>query len=221
MKDMKTIFVVEDDLSIVQSLKTYFKDRYQVIGVTNFRAVQQEITEAGADVVLMDITLPYFNGYYWTTELRKKSNIPLIFISSANEEMNAIMALNMGADDFIAKPFSLSILEAKISALLRRTQDFASTDLVFEDYCLSADGELRRGLDKISLTPTENKILHSLLSKQGQLVTKEKLLEKLWENEDFIDQNTLNVNMTRLRKKLRQLDFDRIHTIRGVGFLVQ
>ncbi|MDQ0221786.1 DNA-binding response OmpR family regulator [Streptococcus moroccensis] len=218
---MKTIFVVEDDLSIVQSLKTYFKDRYQVIGVTNFRAVQQEITEAGADVVLMDITLPYFNGYYWTTELRKKSNIPLIFISSANEEMNAIMALNMGADDFIAKPFSLSVLEAKITALLRRSQDYATGDLVFEDYCLTLDGEFSRGLDKIILTPTENKILHSLLSKQGQLVTKEKLLEKLWENEDFIDQNTLNVNMTRLRKKLRQLDFDRIHTIRGVGFLVQ
>ncbi|WP_303973683.1 response regulator transcription factor [Streptococcus merionis] len=221
MKKMKTIFVVEDDVSIVDSMRIYFKDRYQVVSVQNFRSVQQEIAEVAPDVVLMDITLPYFNGFYWTTELRKTSRLPLIFISSANDEMNAVMALNMGADDFIAKPFSLSILEAKIAALLRRSQDYVPTDLVYGDYHLSPEGEFSLGIEKVQLSPTENKILHILLQQQGQLVTKEQLLDKLWENDDFIDQNTLNVNMTRLRKKLRQLDFDRIHTIRGVGFLVQ
>ncbi|MGT2911091.1 response regulator transcription factor [Streptococcus cameli] len=221
MNEQKKLFLVEDDPLIVSSLKTYFQDRYQVESVQNFRAVQQEIAEVAPDIVLMDITLPYFNGFYWTTELRKHSSVPLIFISSANEEMNAIMALNMGADDFIAKPFSLSILEAKIAALLRRSQDYSSNDLVLDQFRLSGDGEFTDGVESIQLTPTENKIFHILMQEQGKLVTKERLLEKLWENEDFIDQNTLNVNMTRLRKKLRSLQFDRIHTIRGVGFLIQ
>ncbi|MET3557844.1 DNA-binding response OmpR family regulator [Streptococcus rupicaprae] len=217
---MKTIFVVEDDPVIVQSLKDHFKASYQFVSVLNFRSVKQEIEEAAPDLILMDITLPYFNGFYWTTEIRKFTKVPIVFISSANEEMNAIMALNMGADDFIAKPFSLSVLEAKIAAFLRRSQDYTETELVVGAYRLSLDGDFSGPEGRVQLSPTENKILHILLSQKGQLVSKEKLLDKLWENDDFIDQNTLNVNMTRLRKKLRQVAFEEIHTIRGVGFLI-
>lgn len=135
--------------------------------------------------------------------------------------MNTIMALNMGADDFISKPFSLSILEAKIAAFLRRSQDYGQEMLTYGDFSLSLDGEFKSPNGAIQLSPTENKILHILLAQPGQLVSKEKLLDKLWQSEDFIDQNTLNVNMTRLRKKLRQIGFEGIHTIRGAGFLIQ
>lgn len=216
------IYIVEDDETIVQLLTSHLSQQYQVSSVSNFRAVSQEVAEWQPDVVLMDISLPYFNGFYWTTEIRKSMTMPIIFISSSDDEMNAVMAMNMGGDDFISKPFSLALLDAKIAAFLRRVQQFTQLpQLALDDYQLAMDGRFSRGTDSIQLSPTETKILTTLLQHQGQVVTKEKLLEQLWENEEFIDQNTLNVNMTRLRKKVSELDFERIHTIRGVGYLVQ
>ncbi|MGT2950237.1 DNA-binding response regulator [Streptococcus cuniculi] len=216
------IYIVEDDETIVQLLTTHLSQQYQVKSVRNFRAVSQEVAEWQPDVVLMDISLPYFNGFYWTTEIRKTMTMPILFISSSDDEMNAVMAMNMGGDDFISKPFSLALLDAKIAAFLRRIQQFTqTTQLVLDDYQLSVDGRLSHGENQIQLSPTETKILTTLMQSQGQVVTKEKLLEQLWENEEFIDQNTLNVNMTRLRKKVSELGFDRIHTIRGVGYVVQ
>ena len=147
--------------------------------------------------------------------------LPIIFISSSDDEMDMVMALNMGGDDFISKPFSLPLLDAKIQAFLRRAQLFTSDDFHLGDFTLSREGVLSNGSGQVSLSPTENKILIILLSHQNQVVSKEELLEKLWENENFIDQNTLSVNMTRLRKKVSPLGFEHIHTVRGVGYLLK
>lgn len=169
----------------------------------------------------MDIGLPYFNGFYWTSEIRKSLTVPIIFISSSNDDMDAVMALNMGGDDFISKPFSLMILEAKIAALLRRSHQFASDDLQIGGYHLSLDGIFKNQEETVTLSPTETKILAFLISRKEQVVSKEDILQRLWENDNFIDHNTLNVNMTRLRKKLQTIGFNRIHTVRGVGYLIK
>ncbi|MDG3131929.1 response regulator transcription factor [Streptococcus suis] len=216
------IYIVEDDEMIVQLLRHHLEKTYQVTSVQNFRAVSQEVAEFQPDLILMDISLPYYNGFYWTTEIRKTMTMPIIFISSSDDEMNAVMAMNMGGDDFVSKPFSLGILDAKIAAFLRRVNQFSQpTQLEIDDYKLNLDGRFTNQSTHIQLSPTETKILTLLLQNQGQIVSKETLLEKLWENEEFIDQNTLNVNMTRLRKKITEIGFHRIHTVRGVGYIVK
>lgn len=215
------IFIVEDDETIVSLLKDHLNPDYQVHSVSNFRAVKQEIEEVNPDLILMDITLPYFNGFYWTTEIRKTSTVPIIFISSSNDEMNAVMALNMGGDDYISKPFSIGLLDAKIGAFLRRFHQFTSDELTFKDFMLSRDGVLSSSSDHIQLSPTENKILALLFSHKEEVVGKDLILEQLWESDEFIDQNTLNVNMARLRKKIASLGFDYIHTVRGIGYLLK
>ncbi|HFH6843055.1 TPA: winged helix-turn-helix domain-containing protein [Streptococcus agalactiae] len=215
------IYIVEDDMTIVSLLKDHLSARYHVSSVSNFRDVKQEIIAFQPDLILMDITLPYFNGFYWTAELRKFLTIPIIFISSSNDEMDMVMALNMGGDDFISKPFSLAVLDAKLTAILRRSQQFIQQELTFGGFTLTREGLLSSQDKEVILSPTENKILSILLMHPKQVVSKESLLEKLWENDSFIDQNTLNVNMTRLRKKIVPIGFDYIHTVRGVGYLLQ
>lgn len=220
--EKEKIFIVEDDAMIVQLLKGHLSTTYHVESVANFRTVSQEIAMAQPDLVLMDISLPYYNGFYWTTEIRKSMTMPIIFISSSDDELNAVMAMNMGGDDYVTKPFSLNILDAKIAAFLRRVNQFnVKTELRMDSFQLSLDGRFSKGASHIQLSPTETKILAVLLERQEQIVRKEEILEKLWENEEFIDQNTLNVNMTRLRKKVNELGFDRIHTVRGVGYVVK
>lgn len=215
------VFIVEDDETIVSLLKGHLGQTYQVFSASNFRAVKQEVEDVKPDLILMDITLPYFNGYYWTTEIRKTSTVPIIFISSSDDEMNMVMALDMGGDDYIAKPFSVSLLDAKIAAFLRRAHQFTSEELIFKNFQLSRDGVLASATGQIQLSPTENKILALLFFHKDQVVSKDIILEKLWESDEFIDQNTLNVNMTRLRKKVVGLGFDHIHTVRGVGYLLK
>lgn len=215
------IYIVEDDMTIVSLLKDHLSASYHVSSVSNFRDVKQEIIAFQPDLILMDITLPYFNGFYWTAELRKFLTIPIIFISSSNDEMDMVMALNMGGDDFISKPFSLAVLDAKLTAILRRSQQFIQQELTFGGFTLTREGLLSSQDKEVILSPTENKILSILLMNPKQVVSKESLLEKLWENDSFIDQNTLNVNMTRLRKKIVPIGFDYIHTVRGVGYLLQ
>ncbi|HEO8082422.1 TPA: winged helix-turn-helix domain-containing protein [Streptococcus agalactiae] len=202
-------------------IKDHLSASYHVSSVSNFRDVKQEIIAFQPDLILMDITLPYFNGFYWTAELRKFLTIPIIFISSSNDEMDMVMALNMGGDDFISKPFSLAVLDAKLTAILRRSQQFIQQELTFGGFTLTREGLLSSQDKEVILSPTENKILSILLMHPKQVVSKESLLEKLWENDSFIDQNTLNVNMTRLRKKIVPIGFDYIHTVRGVGYLLQ
>lgn len=215
------IYIVEDDMTIVSLLKDHLSASYHASSVSNFRDVKQEIIAFQPDLILMDITLPYFNGFYWTAELRKFLTIPIIFISSSNDEMDMVMALNMGGDDFISKPFSLAVLDAKLTAILRRSQQFIQQELTFGGFTLTREGLLSSQDKEVILSPTENKILSILLMHPKQVVSKESLLEKLWENDSFIDQNTLNVNMTRLRKKIVPIGFDYIHTVRGVGYLLQ
>lgn len=215
------IYIVEDDMTIMSLLKDHLSASYHVSSVSNFRDVKQEIIAFQPDLILMDITLPYFNGFYWTAELRKFLTIPIIFISSSNDEMDMVMALNMGGDDFISKPFSLAVLDAKLTAILRRSQQFIQQELTFGGFTLTREGLLSSQDKEVILSPTENKILSILLMHPKQVVSKESLLEKLWENDSFIDQNTLNVNMTRLRKKIVPIGFDYIHTVRGVGYLLQ
>lgn len=221
MKIHQKIFIIEDDSTIKNMLTQHLSQNYLVASVLNFRDIKREVTDFAPDLILMDITLPYYNGFYWTTEIRKELTVPIIFISSSSDEMDAVMALNMGGDDFISKPFSLTILNAKISAFLRRAQQFTKSDLTFQDFTLMFDGNLVKGEEQIALSPTEHKILALLFSKQGQVVTKEEILTNLWENDQFIDQNTLNVNMTRLRKRVGELGMDNIHTVRGVGYVLK
>lgn len=220
-QDQGKIYIVEDDMTIVSLLKGHLSASYHVSSVSNFRDVKQEIIAFQPDLILMDITLPYFNGFHWTAELRKFLTIPIIFISSSNDEMDMVMALNMGGDDFISKPFSLAVLDAKLTAILRRSQQFIQQELTFGGFTLTREGLLSSQDKEVILSPTENKILSILLMHPKQVVSKESLLEKLWENDSFIDQNTLNVNMTRLRKKIVPIGFDYIHTVRGVGYLLQ
>ena len=220
MKQEK-IFIIEDDQTIVDLLTNHLRQSYTVYRVNNFRDIRNEVETIKPDLILMDITLPYFNGFYWTTEIRKTSTVPILFISSSDDEMDTVMALDMGGDDFISKPFSLTILDAKIAAFLRRSQKFTTDDFQLDEFTLNRDGVLSNGYDQVSLSPTENKILTILFTHQDQVVSKEELLEKLWEDENFIDQNTLSVNITRLRRKIIPLGFDRVHTVRGVGYLLK
>ncbi|MDN6070846.1 MAG: response regulator transcription factor [Lactococcus plantarum] len=214
------VFIVEDDATIVKLLRNRLQEEFKVAAADNFRAVVSEISEYAPDLILMDITLPYFNGFYWTTEIRKTSQVPIIFISSATDEMNAVMAMNMGADDFISKPFSVEVLIAKINALLRRTK-LQTDQILFEKFKLDLTGIFSDGQNEVTLTRTETIILKLLLEQAGSVVEKQVILKKLWESDDYIDANTLNVNMSRLRKKLSPLHFDAIHTIRGVGYVVK
>lgn len=221
MKTLKKLFIIEDDATIKNMLMQHLAQEYLIASVLNFRDIKREVMDFAPDLILMDITLPYYNGFYWTTEIRKDLTVPIIFISSSSDEMDAVMALNMGGDDFISKPFSLTILDAKIAAFLRRANQFAKSDLTFQAFTLTFDGNLATSQDQIALSPTEHKILALLFSKQGQVVTKEEILTHLWENDQFIDQNTLNVNMTRLRKRIGELGMDHIHTVRGVGYVLK
>lgn len=218
---MAKIFIVEDDESIVKAVKLALKNDFQVRSVSNFRAVKQEILEFEADLVLMDIGLPFYSGFYWTNELRKLSQIPIIFISSASDDMNQVTAMNQGADDFVAKPFSLDILTAKIKALLRRTYAFTKVDrLEFADFSLIENTLVNsQSQAEVELTNSEKKILSLLFRASGKVVTKETILQELWQTEEFIDANTLNVKMTRLRKKLTEIEFDQhLMTKRGEGY---
>jgi len=215
---MTKIFIVEDDAAIVKQLRSALTE-YTVVSVQNFRCVTKEIQEAMPDLILMDITLPYFNGFYWTTEIRKDSTTPILFLSSADDEMNQVMAMNMGADDYVTKPFSVELLKAKINALLRRTYNFSQTKLTFNGFILEGT-ELKRGQDKADLTPTEAKLLRTLFEQPNQTVSKDVLLAKLWESDDYIDANALQVNIARMRKKLNTIGFDYIGTVRGVGYVL-
>lgn len=221
MMKQEKIFIIEDDQTIVDLLTNHLRQSYTVYRVNNFRDIRNEVETIKPDLILMDITLPYFNGFYWTTEIRKTSTVPILFISSSNDEMDTVMALDMGGDDFISKPFSLTILDAKIAVFLRRSQQFTTDDFQLDEFTLNRDGVLSNGHEQVTLSPTENKILTILFTHQDQVVSKEELLEKLWEDENFIDQNTLSVNITRLRRKIIPLGFDRVHTVRGVGYLLK
>lgn len=224
---MQKIFIVEDEPQIVEIVsKALTSWNFDVFSVTDFQKVEKEVKEVKPDLVLMDIHLPFYNGFHWTKEIRKTSTVPIIFISSASDSMNMVIAMNMGADDFVSKPFDLQVLVVKIQALLRRTYSFDKIEkingLTFLDYTLDIeDGTLLFEGEKVYLSKNEVKILSLLIQHARELVLKETIMEKLWEDESFIDSNTLSVNMTRLRKKLLDIGFSKyIQTIKGRGYLL-
>ena len=191
----------------------------------DFTNVLKEFAEFQPHIVLLDITLPFFNGYHWCSEIRKISQVPIIFISSAADNMNIVMAMNMGADDFIPKPFDQSVLMAKLQALLRRAYNFSQGSPVIE-HCgailNTGDNTLTYKEEKINLTKNEYRILLSLMENRGKVVSREKLMERLWETDLFVDENTLTVNVNRLRKKLDAADLeDFIRTKHGVGYIIE
>ncbi len=223
---MYTVFIVEDDRSIAQAVeKQAALWGMNAVTVKDYRAVLSEFTAADPQLVLLDISLPFFDGYYWCSEIRKLSKVPIIFISSASDSMNIIMAMNLGADDFIAKPFDLSVLLAKIQALLRRTYDFSGSVPLIEHrgaILNTGDGSLSYNGSAIPLTPNEYRILLCLLESRGNVVSRERLMERLWNTDSFVDENTLTVNVNRLRKKLDAAGLSGfISTRHGVGYIVE
>ena len=192
--------------------------------VSDFQNVMAEFAAYDPHLVLMDISLPFYNGYHWCAELRKSSRVPVIFLSSASDAMNIVMAMNMGADDFIAKPFDQDVLIAKIQALLRRAYDFAAPAPVLEHRGArlnTGDGTLTCQNGQIALTKNEYRILFTLMSNKGRVVSRERLMEALWKTDAFVDENTLTVNVNRLRRKQDAAGLENlIETKFGVGYLI-
>lgn len=224
MSKMK-LFIVEDDFVIAESLGNELSQwNYDVVIAKQFDTILEEFNAINPELVLLDINLPIYNGYHWCQEIRKVSNVPIIFISSRTDNMDQIMAIQMGGDDFIEKPFNLSLTVAKIQALLRRTYDLAtsSNDITVKDCKLVVDeATLYYHDESVQLSFTELQILNKLFQNEGKYVSRTALIEKCWESENFIDDNTLAVNMTRLRKKLQSIGVvDFIETKKNVGYKV-
>lgn len=223
---MYKILIVEDDEGIAESLSRQIScwDMEPYL-ISDFHKVMQEFAAVSPHLVLLDIMLPFYNGYYWCSEIRRVSKVPIVFLSSASDNMNIVMAMNMGGDDFIAKPFDMAVLISKIQALLRRTYDFGGTLPVLEHrgaLLNTGDNTLTYRGEQIPLSKNEYRILLSLLESKGQVVSRERLMEKLWETDSFVDENTLTVNMTRLRRKLEGIGLtDFIRTKKGLGYLIE
>ena len=223
---MYRLFVVEDDPTIAQAIcaQAALWDLEAHVA-RDFRHVLEEYTACQPHLVILDIMLPFFNGYHWCREIRAISKVPILFLSSASDNMNIVTAIDLGADDFIAKPFDQNVLMAKLQALLRRTYDFAADAPLFAhrgailntgDYTLTYRGQA------IPLSKNEYRILLCLLENKGKVVSREKLMERLWKTETFIDENTLTVNVNRLRKKLNAAGLaDFIGTKFGVGYCIE
>ena len=209
---MHRIFIVEDDAAIAAALQKHLTTwGFDVRCAEDFRNVLTECTAFDPQLVLLDITLPFYNGYHWCQELRRVSNVPVVFISSASDNMNIVMAMNMGGDDFIAKPFDLNVLLAKIQAILRRTYDFAAPAPTLE----------HRGA---VLNTADASLMYQgqRIERKGSVVSRETLMEKLWETDSFVDENTLTVNIARLRRKLEAAGLsDYITTKKGLGYLIE
>lgn len=223
---MAKIMIIEDDASISklisENLSKWQMDTYVV---TDFATIIEQFQTEKPDLVLLDINLPVRDGYYWNQEIRKISKTPIIIISSRNSNMDQIMSMNMGADDFVEKPFSIDILIAKINALLRRTYDFTkSSSNVIEHNGLKlnlSDGTVEIGANKIDLSKNEYKLLQRLLKDQGKIVSREQLLNFMWDDERFVDDNTLTVNINRLRNKFDKNGLSNyIVTKVGQGYII-
>lgn len=219
------IYLVEDDGDIAKKIQQHLERWvYQVEIVKDFQNILGEIIQLQPHLIIMDITLPYYNGFYWCSEIRKLFKIPIVFISSASDNMNIVMAMDMGGDDFIVKPFDLTVLTAKIGAIIRRSYSYAGQINVLEhknvilnllDATVTYQGE------KAEFSKNEFLILALLMENKGSIVSRDTIIMQLWDNENFIDDNTLTVNITRIRKKLKEIGVvDFIKTKKGIGYLI-
>lgn len=223
---MYKIFIIEDDKALAQQLqKAITAWSYDVRCARNFQNIVEEFEEYQPQLVLLDIMLPFYNGYHWCTQLRKASNVPIVFLSSASDNMNIVMAMQMGGDDFIAKPVDSTVLIAKIQAILRRTYDMSDAAPTLEhggavlnlnDNTFEYDGK------SIELTKNEFRILLTLMEHKGKIVSRDTLMTKLWQMDCYVEENTLTVNVTRLRKKLSEIGLtDFIKTKVGSGYIIE
>lgn len=223
---MYKILIVEDDETIAGGLKTHLeKWNYQTECMTDFKDVMGKFLEFEPQLVLLDIVLPFFNGFHWCQEIRKISKVPIIFLSSVNDNMNIVMEMNMGGDEFIEKPFDLNVVTAKVQAVLRRTYEFRGTADIMEwngAILNLADATVLYQDQKQELTKNEFKILQMLLENTGKIVSRESIMTRLWDSNEFIDDNTLTVNVARLRKKMEQIGLGgKIITKKGIGYMVE
>ena len=222
---MYKILVVEDDETIVQIVKRHLQSwGYEVCQVEDFAHVIQEFVQKDPQLVLLDLKLPFYNGFHWCEEIRKISQVPVLFLSSAADNMNMVMAMSRGADDFIAKPFDLDVLAAKVQAVLRRTYAFGQNSSLLEHNGVvlnPGNGTISANGQQADLTKNELKILQILFEHQGRVVSRDAIMTKLWESDSFVDDNTLTVNITRIRRKLESLGIrDFIVTKKGLGYMV-
>ena len=220
------VFIVEDDQVIAAAVAEHIAAwGYQVRRAGDFRNVLGEFADFDPQLVLLDIGLPFYNGYHWCSQIRRQSRVPIIFISSAADNMNIVMAMNMGADDFIAKPFDLNVLMAKVQALLRRAYDFGGSSRLIQHKgaVLNLDeGSLSVEDRKLELTKNEFRILQVLMENKGRTVSRDTLMQRLWETDSFVDENTLTVNVARLRRKLESCGLAGfILTKKGQGYMVE
>lgn len=220
---MQKILVVEDDRTISQLVaKNLVHWGYQVQEVKDFHTVLEQISNFQPHLIVLDIGLPFFNGYYWCQEIRKTSRVPIMFLSSHDQPMDIVMAINMGADDYVTKPFEMTVLLAKIQGLLRRSYDFIGEQslLWFEEVSLdlkTMQVYFKQAVE--DLTKNEFQILRVLFEHSREVVSREELMRELWNSDFFVDDNTLSVNIARLRKKLAELGLPGlIATKKGVGY---
>jgi two-component system response regulator protein BraR/BceR len=222
---MYRILVIEDDTVISAEMKKHLeKWGYEVETASDFCNVMTQFTVFNPHLVLMDIVLPFYNGHYWCSQIRQISQVPIIFVSSVGDNMNIVMAVNMGGDDFLTKPFDLEVLAAKVQAMLRRTYAFRGQTNVMEYKGIILDiteAALKIGELKLELTKNEFKILQLLYENIGSLVSREHIMKRLWDNDCFVDENTLTVNVSRIRKKLEKCGItDMIQTRKGLGYMI-
>ena len=220
---MYKIFLVEDDDAIASAIVRHIASwGWEARRAGDLTGVLEEFTAFSPHLVLLDIGLPYRNGYHWCAEIRRLSRVPVIFLSSASDNMNIVMAVNMGGDDFIAKPFDLDVLTVKIQAMLRRSYDFVSQSTVLEHRGVMlnlTEATLTYGKEKLELTKNELRILQVLMENKEKVVARDTLMTRLWESDSYIDENTLSVNVNRLRKKLEGAGLvDFIQTKKGIGY---
>ena len=223
---MYKIMIVEDDATIAHALAAHLERwDYETRCVEDFKNILGSFAEFDPQLVLLDNMLPYFNVFHWCQEIRKVSEVPIIFLSSANDNMNIVMAMNMGGDEFIEKPFDLNVVTAKVQAILRRSYSFQGTMNVMEYHGAVLnlnDATLVNNDKKLDLTKNEFRILQMLLENEGRIVSRDSIITRLWESDEFIDDNTLTVNIARLRKKLEQIGLEQmIRTKKGIGYMVE
>ena len=220
------VFIVEDDTVIARAVAAHLTTwQMQVQCAGNFEKITEEVEDFQPDIIIMDIKLPYYNGFYWCAEIRKTSKVPIVFLSSADDNMNIVMAMNMGGDEFIEKPFDLNVVTAKVQAVLRRTYEFRGTADIMEwngAILNLADATVLYQDQKLELSKNEFKILQILLENTGKIVSRESIMTRLWDSNEFIDDNTLTVNVARLRKKMEQIGLGgKIITKKGIGYMVE
>lgn len=218
------IFIIEDE-EIIRKELTTFLDRYgyETVYSTDFENIVEEALKSDANVILLDINLPFYDGYYICREIRKQSNVPIVVVTSRDSEVDELMSMNLGADDFITKPYNTQILLARISSIIRRTYSNSHIDLFsYNDlkYNMSTSEVEYKGT-KIELTKNESRILYTLIRNKEKIVSREDIIKALWQEDEFIDDNTLTVNVNRLRKKLEEIGAKGyLQTKRGQGYIL-